>query len=72
MDPRWIGVGPQPNREDIPRGLREIMNGRFSVKLKFERTPETEGITGTKKPPEEVLRRLVFSLFEGFTLSSPP
>jgi hypothetical protein len=29
------------------------MNGRFSVKLKFERTPETEGITGTKKPPEE-------------------
>jgi len=28
------------------------MNGRFSAKLKFERTPETEGIIGMKKPPE--------------------
>ena len=29
------------------------MNGRFLLKLKFERVGETEGITGMKKPPEE-------------------
>jgi hypothetical protein len=51
---------PQPNREVIPRGLRENINVQLLLKIKFERVPETEGVTGMKKPPEDALRRLVF------------
>jgi hypothetical protein len=65
----------QPSLEDIPRGLREIVNARLSRKVKFE----MNGRPARKKPPEETLRRLLFVVSlkalmpsKAFMPSSPP